>query len=147
MPGVDGIRLVLMIGAAARLTRLTTRDKITETAREHVHRAVLFSAAQRRAEASGEPMPAPARVWEAKFRVWLHSLITCDWCVGFWWSAVVGLFASRKGDRPIFQVPAAILTAAYALGLLVERESPIPPVVISRPAGPQSPPQPQQKQQ
>lgn len=151
MPGVDGIRLLLTIGAAARLTRLTTRDKITEPARKHVHRFVLFSAEQRRAESAGKAMPAPKRPWEARFRIWLHTLITCDWCVGFWWSAVLGLFAHRKGDRAVFQVPAGILTAAYALGLLVEHESPRPPVVLSQPAPspktrPESPTAAQQEQ-
>lgn len=53
---VELSRLVLIGGAAARLTRLTTKDKITEPVRQWGHQRILFNREQRAAIAAGQPV-------------------------------------------------------------------------------------------
>jgi hypothetical protein len=117
------VLLALTTGAAARLARLTTRDKITEPVRARLHELVLFNPAQRRARAAGKPVPAPTSPRNAQFRVRVHQGLTCDWCVGVWWSAAISGLLHLWGHRRLVQAPIAALAAAYAVGLLVEHES------------------------
>lgn len=112
-------QLVLLIGSTARLTRLTTRDTITNPLRD----IVLFNRAQRRARKAGEPVPAPARPRAARVRAWLHTLITCDWCIGVWVSVIVVLVAWPFHGTPLFVLVATILTVAYAVGWITDHEA------------------------
>jgi hypothetical protein len=125
---VNFYTLVIITGAAARLTRLTTRDRIIAGLRAFVHQRVLFHPTQRAARAAGQPLPTPPRPRAAVFRTWIYALITCDWCVGVWWCAIVGVLAYLSGGSPWFTVPATILTAAYLLGWVVEHEQPLAPL-------------------
>jgi len=131
---MDVIAAVIVItGAAARLTRLTTRDKITTDARSWLHNLLLFNRAQRRARAAAEPMPPARSPRSARVRVWLHTLVICDWCVGFWWSAVVGALGKMWVWQHVEWALIAMIvgTAAYLVGWLAEREQPGPSVVVS----------------
>lgn len=115
---MTGYRLVVTIGAAARLTRLVTRDTITEPLRDKI----LLNPAQRRAQAAGAAIPAPTNPRSARARAWLHTLVTCDWCTGMWVAALVGTASHVAGHRTVFTVPATILTTAHAVGWLAEHE-------------------------
>jgi hypothetical protein len=117
------IELLLTTGAAARLTRLTTRDQITAPLRHRLEERVLFDPAQRAARAAGRAMPGPRSQREAQARVWLHTLLGCDWCAGFWWSALVATAGHRWGHTGWWRLAATILTASHALGWLAEHES------------------------
>jgi hypothetical protein len=116
--------LVVVALAAARLTRLTITDTITAPARRVVLTRVLYSRPQRRALAAKANVPPPTRRWAAGIRQWLHSLLTCDWCVGVWWCAVVVLLGRVFGCSPWYRIPVLILAAAYVLGWLAEHENP-----------------------
>lgn len=115
---VNVLLLVLLIGASARLTRLTTTDTITAPIRDPILERVLRPRAQRRALDQGEALPPPTRL-----RSTLYTLLTCHWCVGFWIAAAVVLAATAWGHTLYFQVAAAILTVSYALGWLADNEA------------------------
>jgi hypothetical protein len=99
---VDLPRLVLITGAAARLTRLTTRDAITEGPRTKIHEG-----------------------------------LSCDWCVGVWWTALVtaahyvtgAATGRRRTGATLVEAACAALAGAHVLGWLSEHESPEPVVV------------------
>lgn len=128
-------RLVLIGGAAARLTRLTTKDTITEPVRQWGHQRILFNREQRAAIAAGQPVPPPARPNAAQARTWLHTLVNCEWCASVWWAAALSVIERATLRRPfaraVFQLGATALTASYAVGWLAEHEQPAPPVQVS----------------
>jgi hypothetical protein len=134
---VDLPRLVLITGAAARLTRLTTRDAITEGPRTKIHRLVLFSPEQRAALKSGKPVPPPRSQSAAKIRTKIHEGLSCDWCVGVWWTALVtaahyvtgAATGRRRTGATLVEAACAALAGAHVLGWLSEHESPEPVVV------------------
>lgn len=118
----DWMILIVTVGAAARLTRIVTRDAITQPLRDFV----LFNRDQRRARRRNQALPGPRRPAAAKARAWAHTLITCDWCAGFWISALVaGAYAAWHTSHVYFYVALA-LTLSYLVGWLAERESPAP---------------------
>jgi hypothetical protein len=121
---MDGFELIRMVGAAARLTRLTTSDSITETARKRVLEFVRFNRAQRRALSAGHPVPPPTSPRAAAARNKVCELLTCPWCVGFWWCALVGVVGVRFGRTAWWQLGTSVLAASYALGWLAEHETP-----------------------
>lgn len=79
--------------AAARVTRLVTRDTVTRPAREHVGRL----------EAEGR---VPLGSWE---------FVRCPWCVGVW--AALLVMVTRRRGRWLWRV----LAAAEVAGLLAGR--------------------------
>lgn len=121
---MDGSELIRLAGAAARLTRLTTSDSITEPMRDRVLALIRFNRAQRRARAAGKPVPPPAHPRAAAARNKVCELLTCPWCIGFWWCAVVGVAGARFGRTTWWQLGTAVLAASYAIGWLAEHESP-----------------------
>lgn len=132
---MEALRIGVIIGAAARLTRLTTRDAITARLRTRVHELVLFDRAQRAARAAGQPVPPPKNPAAAEFRTKVHEGLRCDWCVGVWWSGaitaahwVVGSSTRLRRAAAVVDILSTTLAAAYALGWLVEHESPPEPV-------------------
>ena len=106
------------VGAAARLTRLVTRDTITQPLRDWV----LFNRAQRQARLRNEPIPAPTRPTAARARSWLHSLLTCDWCAGLWISAAVVTATALWRDTPAYWGTTSALTVSHAVGLLAAHD-------------------------
>ena len=74
---MSAVALVVMILAAARVTRLVTTDDITEGARMRL--------VQRYRGPLEEPMPL------------LLRLIFCDWCVAFWIAAGAALLGRATG--------------------------------------------------
>lgn len=127
---MDGIELIRTVGAAARLTRLTTSDSITEPARKRVLEFVRFNRTQRRALAAGQPVPPPKHPRAAAARNKVCELLTCPWCIGFWWCAVIAGTGYQFGRTTWWRLGADILTASYVLGVLAEYESP-PDVVYA----------------
>lgn len=111
--------LVFTVGAAARLTRLTTRDTITEPLRN----AVLYNRGQRQARRNNEPLPPPTSPRRAHTRLWLHTLITCDWCAGMWIATACTLAAWQWHDTTWYLIAAGALTTAHAVGWLATREN------------------------
>lgn len=111
---------MIIVGAAARLTRLLSRDVITQPLRD----AVLFNREQRRARKEGRPAPVPRWPDAARFRAWAHTLITCDWCAGFWVSAMTVAAYLASHGHPLFLVPAAVFAVSHAVGWMAEHESP-----------------------
>ncbi len=108
------IYVLITIGAAARLTRLTTRDQITQPLRDRL----LYSTAQRAALRDGSPVPPPVHPRLTRVRVWLHQGVTCDWCAGFWVSVLVVGLAYGFGPEPILLIPGAMLAVSHAVGAL-----------------------------
>lgn len=82
--------------AAARLTGLITDDDITSTARD----AVL------------------QRLPDTRLGRALADLITCQWCVSIWMSALIAPVAWWWSDRPWFAVPALVLAMSQVTGML-----------------------------
>lgn len=110
--------IFITIGAAARLTRLVTRDMITAGLRD----AVLYTREQRAALNNGDPLPPPRSQRAANLRLWLHTLVTCDWCTGLWISTLVVLLAVTLGHHPVVLTLGAILAVAHAVGWLAGHE-------------------------
>jgi hypothetical protein len=114
--------LLLVALASARLTRLTTRDTVTEPARKWVLLRLTFTAAQRRAVAEHRQLPPPPRPRIARARLWLVELLGCPWCVGVWWCFAVATAAWFWNDHPGFLIPAMALGASYLVGFVAVLE-------------------------
>lgn len=88
---------VIVALAAARITRIITRDAIT----------------------------APARMWLVN-RLGVESkiaeLLQCDWCTGFWVSFGVVGAAWEWGDRAWLTWPLTGLAVAHLVGWLASKE-------------------------
>lgn len=104
------ITMFLSLGAAARLTRLVTDDKITEPLRDYLQDLLTYDWNQRsvlaahqvdvqRAFSTGlEPPAAPPLppALHPKLAVLKHQiawLLTCRWCAGLWVSVAVTIVA------------------------------------------------------
>jgi|GEM_PF-3738479 len=91
--------IVLLVGFAARLTRLAVVDDIAEGPRIL---AVRYA----------------GRVGDRPMR-WTLSLLSCPYCIGFWLSvAVIGSWAAW-GDTAVWLLIAAAFTLSYVVGHLV----------------------------
>lgn len=87
---------VLAVGAAARLTRAVTADRITAAFRAW---------------------------WLARYGATslAGEFITCPWCIGLYFSLVVvgtGWWAAVTGHPWWWIIPCAALTVSYVVGLL-----------------------------
>lgn len=89
---------ILVIGLAARLTRLAIVDDIAEPLRVGLIRAT----------------PRPAVTW-------IHTLIACPFCIGFWISAAVVASWIAWGSALAWQAVAAAFTLSYIVGHLTDR--------------------------
>lgn len=87
--------LLLAFGASARLTRLITRDTITEFIRDWIE----------------------DRYGEDSFA---REFIGCPWCVGFWVSGFVTAlaFCPPIAHHPIFMVTATALSISWLYALI-----------------------------
>lgn len=146
------LAFVLTIGATARITRLVTDDRITETLRDAVLHRLTYDPQQRAALdahhqavtdalTAHEPAPLtpaippaenPAR---ANRNAWFAWLLTCRWCASIWTSVLTTIAArlALTAHGPLWTpialtwvdlliVPAAIGAVAYFVGWLAERE-------------------------
>lgn len=88
---------ILTFLAAARITRIITRDSITQ----------------------------PARTWAVN-RLGIDSkpaeLLQCDWCTGVWVSILVTGAAWMWGDHWWISWPVTALAGAHIVGWLASRE-------------------------
>ena len=84
--------LVLNAGATFRLTRLTTRDTITERPRQWIKRR--------------------------KGNGW-YDFVTCPWCTSIWIAG--GVVALTWAAPRAWMFPAAVLTFSAVAGFLSER--------------------------
>lgn len=83
--------------AAARVTRVITRDTITQGLRTRaVNRLGIDSR--------------------------LAELIQCDWCTGMWVAAATVGAAWEWGGHPWLHVPLTALAAAHVIGWIASRE-------------------------
>lgn len=87
---------LLALGAAARLTRLITDDRITAPLRALVIRA---------------------RGPESE----LAYLVQCPWCLGLWMSGAVTAAAFLAHGAVWFTAPALALTISYLYGIAANR--------------------------
>ena len=93
--------IVLLVGLAARLTRLAVVDTIAEGPRILAVRI------------AGRAGNRPAR--------WIVALLQCPYCIGFWLSAgVVGSWFAW-GHTVGWQAVAGVFTLSYVAGHLVAR--------------------------
>ena len=92
------ITLVLAALATARLTRLVTTDRITETPRHWTLRRL-----------NPEGMAA--------------YLITCDWCVSVYTGSAAATGWALWGDHRWFTAVCAAFAFSYVAGYLASRES------------------------
>lgn len=118
----NALRLIRLIGLAARATRLATDDTITEPARRAIYTRVEFDPAQRAAIATGAQVPQPANPRAARARTWVTDLLACRWCLGFWISAATVTLDATVGHTRAYQLAADTALASYALGWLAEHE-------------------------
>ena len=104
MPRVDiGIvDAVLLVGLAARLTRLVVVDTIADPAR-------------------GATLTAAHRVAGARGLRWTNELLGCPHCAGFWISVAVVASWLAWGDTIGWQAVALAFTLAYVAGHLTAR--------------------------
>ena len=93
--------IVLLVGFAARLTRLAVVDSIAEGPRILAVRI------------AGRMGDRPSR--------WILALLTCPYCIGFWLSSAVVVSWLAWGDTLAWQAVAAAFTLAYVTGHLVAR--------------------------
>lgn len=98
---MNPVMLVLMIGAAARLTHLITTDSIIYNFRLWVENWELDH-------------------WGPE-GISFTSLFTCPWCIGFWISCGVAALTWWLGDQTWLQFCWAGLTASYAVGYMEEK--------------------------
>ena len=96
--------IALVVGMAARLTRLAVVDSIAEGAR------ILALRIAGRIPRIG-----------ARAVLWTQALVTCPYCIGFWLSAVVVASWLAWGDTLGWQAVAAVFTVSYVSGHLVAR--------------------------
>lgn len=92
------ITLVLAALATARITRLVTTDRITETPRHWTLRRL-----------NPEGMTA--------------YLITCDWCVSVYTGSAMAAGWSLWGNHRWFTAVCAAFAFSYVAGFLASRES------------------------
>ena len=109
---------LVTLGAAARITRLVTRDTITQPVRT----AVLYNRDQRAALRREEPVPPSPRPNVARARAWLYALVTCDWCSSVWVSAGVVATAWAVGPHPVLVFLATVLSISYVVGWVAMHE-------------------------
>lgn len=93
--------VVLIVGFAARLTRLAVADTIAEWPRILAVRAA-------------------GRISDGAVR-WTHALLTCPHCIGFWISAAVVASWAAWGHTAGWRLVAAAFTVAYIAGHAVAR--------------------------
>ncbi len=96
------LELVLIVGLAARLTRLVVVDAIASRFRDWIRWI-------------GE------QIGDARGLVWADDLVTCPFCVGFWISAAVVASWATVGHTGVWRLVAAAFTLSYAAGHLVGR--------------------------
>jgi len=90
--------VLLVLGFATRLTRLAVVDDI------------------------GEPLRvALVKVVPIRTVSWVHTLITCPFCIGFWLSAAVVASWLAWGSTILWQAVAAAFTVSYLAGHAVAR--------------------------
>lgn len=89
---------LLVLGAAARLTRLVTVDSIADPLRDGVRMA--------------------ANRVGPRTLVWADDLVTCPHCVGFWATLAVLATAAAWGHTAAWRFVAATLAASYVVGHL-----------------------------
>ncbi|MDQ0376504.1 DUF1360 domain-containing protein [Amycolatopsis thermophila] len=100
---------LLAIGAAARLTRLVTRDSITD-----VPRAKLEHWANVRKH--GEEYTADDAEHDPH---WATQLVNCPWCIGFWITAATVTSAHLWGEKRWWQYVAGVWASSFAVSTAV----------------------------
>lgn len=88
--------LVLAVGAVMRLTRLVTKDYLTEDARRWVQRNAHEKVAY---------------------------LVSCPWCSSFWLAGPVAAVAVRWPRSRLVQAVLLALTASHAAGMLANLDA------------------------
>lgn len=110
--------IVILALGAYRLTRLVTADTIALPLREALFKWAYTDDPQARQawRVLHPEAEIPSHVpkgWE--FRTWVYDLMTCDQCLGVWWSAAV-YCAWRFGLGHEGDVWAGLLTVAAVAG-------------------------------
>lgn len=127
--------LVVYALAVARVAVLITEDRITQAPRDALLRRInarvvarCLRGAHREWDDAMDGLRMPASS-EAEFRTlckrntaehppYLAYLLTCQWCIGFWLSAVAAPLWYWQGDNPWLLIPAVALAFSYATGKL-----------------------------
>jgi hypothetical protein len=91
--GEWGLVLFLNIGAVYRLSRLVARDHLLDKPRNYI---------------------------ESNFHGSLVVLVTCMWCLSFWFGLVAVFFTAWDPTRPWWLALSAVLTMSAVAGLLGE---------------------------
>ena len=100
---IETLALVAVLGTASyRLTRLVTRDTITDGLRTAVGR---WAWDQHREQ------------WRGGFRRRTHQLITCPFCLGVWISAAVFVWADLAQLGPETGVAGDVVLVAAVAGV------------------------------
>jgi hypothetical protein len=99
---MTAIDLVLIVLATARITRMITRDTLTEPLRE---RAVIWLEAQE-------------RQWDK-----VAYLIQCDWCASVYAGAAVAGTSVVFHGNIWYMAALAALAASHVTGFMASRES------------------------
>lgn len=94
---ISPVLLIVAALAAARITRLITRDTLTQPIRLRAINAV-----------------GPTSQ--------LAYLITCDWCTGMWVGAAVGVPVWLWPHQPWLICPLIVLALAETIGLIASRD-------------------------
>lgn len=123
--------LIVYALAVARVAVLITEDRITEAPRDALlrrlrarHEARCLARAKREVSAEGvrwtlgmdEDFRALCK--RGSSNAYLVYLLTCQWCIGFWISAVAAPVWYFLGDNPWVLIPAVALAFSYVTGKL-----------------------------
>jgi hypothetical protein len=126
MPGA--ITIAVFALAVARVTRLITKDRITEAPRNKIVLALWARAIDDEVAAKRFPnAPIHRRRWIAQERFeagaeapLLAYLLTCPWCASIYVAAVAAPVCWAWGDSPYAFVPAIGLAFSQITGLLAK---------------------------
>lgn len=107
---ISATLLLVYALAVARVTRLITADRITETPRERFEAALWRRFAPHVPVHDREHAEPPLAVY----------LLSCPWCVSVYVAAVAAPIVYWWGDSPWFVVPALALAFSHVTGLLAK---------------------------
>lgn len=122
----DLLMFLVVVAAAARITRLVVTDTITEPARAWLLPRIARSRFERTRISHGMDASPPTRI-----RGFVLDMLQCPWCIGFWISAaLIGAASLASGvwvditGHWWADLPIAALAVSYLVGWLADQEAP-----------------------
>lgn len=124
-------QLLLLYGAAYRLTRLAAFDDLTHPLRAVVtgvgdqqhHELAAYVDERIEAGIDAWDVPAVNQPPISRGRFYLSRMIRCPWCIGFWISGLVAIGAAIGDVTSWGWMPALALTLSAAVGFTAKLDT------------------------